>query len=151
MSENPELNDDLMDVGRRIQALPHPRPSEGLVARTLACIEKTVDVRIVQPVKKVWWLRPITHPFARLVAALLLISTLAILADSDRAERVGQFMSRLMGTRATERLEVFVDRVLLSFGPVSDVEKDTVRQPERPRAEPGPMEAGTQPTLSDWV
>jgi hypothetical protein len=151
MNENPELNDELMDIGRRIEALPHPQPPHGLVARTLACIEQTVHVRIVQPVKKVWWLRPITHPIARLVAALLLISTLAMLADIDRAERVGQFMSRLMGARATERLEVFVDRVLLSFGPVSDVDKDVVRQPERPRAQPGAEEAGTQSTLTDWV
>lgn len=151
MNENPELNDELLNIGRQIEALPHPQPPKSLVARTLACIEKTVDIRIVQPVKKVWWLRPITHPIARLVAALLLISTLALLADIDRAERVGQFMSRLMGARTTERLEVLVDRVLLSFGPVSDVDKDVVRQPERPRAEPGSEEADTQRRLSDWV
>jgi len=151
MNENPELSNELMDLGRRIEALPHPQPPEGLVARTLACIERTVEVRIVQPVKKVWWLRPITHPFARLVAALLLVSTLACLGDIDRAERVGQFMSRFMGTRTTERLEVIVDRVLLTFGPVSDVGKEVVRRPERPRAEPGSEEAGTQSTLTDWV
>lgn len=151
MNENTEFSDELRNIGRRIEALPHPQPPKGLVARTLACIEKTAELRVVQPIKKSWWLRPITHPIARLVAALLLISTLAFFADIDRAERVGQFMSRLMGARATERLEVLVDRVLLSFGPVSDVDKDTARQNERPRAKPGSEDADAQRGLSDWV
>lgn len=151
MKENPDLDRELLDIGRCVEALPHPQPPAGLVARTLACIEKTVDVRIIQPVKKVWWLRPITHPFARLVAALLLISTLACLSDIDRAERVGHFMSRLMGDRTAERIEIIVDRVLLTFGPVSDVGEEVVKQPERPRAEPGSEDAEALFTRSDWV
>jgi hypothetical protein len=137
MKENPELNEELLDVGRCLEALPHPQPPAGLVARTLACIDK---------VTKVWWLRPITHPFARLVAALLLISTLACLSDIDRAERVGHFMGRLMGDRTAEKIEIFVDRVLLTFGPVSDVEEEVVKKPERPRAQPGDEDFHT-----DWV
>ena len=151
MNEKTELNEELLDIGRRVEALPHPQPPGGLVTRTLVCIEKAVDARIIQPVKKVWWLRPITHPFARLVAALLLVSTLACLSDVDRAERVGHFMGRLMGDRTTERLEVIVDRVLLTFGPVSDVGEEVVSQPERPRAEPGSEDAGTVLRHSDWV
>jgi len=151
MNKKPELDEELLGIGRRVEALPHPQPPAGLVARTLACIEKTVDLRIIQPVKKVWWLRPITHPFARLVAALLLISTLACISDIDRAERVGHFMGRLMGDRTAERIEVIVDRVLLTFGPVSDVGEEVVEQPERPRAEPGSEEAGPQLVCSRWV
>jgi len=135
MKENPELNKELLDIGRRLEALPHPQPPSGLVARTLACIEETVDLRIIQPVKKVWWLRPITHPFARLVAALMLIATLACLSDIDRAERVGHFMGRLMGDRTAEKIEGIVDRVLLTFGPVSDVGEEVVKKPEQPRAD----------------
>lgn len=151
MNERNELSKDLLEIGRRVEALPHPQSPPGLVARTLACIEKTVDLKLVQPVKKVWWLRPITHPFARLVAALMLIATLACLSDIDRAERVGHFMSRLMGSRTTDRIEVIVDRVLSTFGPVSNVGEEVVRQPERPRAEPGNEKAGTSECHTDWV
>jgi len=71
-----------------------------------------------QPVKKIiWLLRPITNPFARLAAAAVIILALTPMTDLDMAEPLGsRIQNGLLGEQMAERIEGFVDHLLVMHG-----------------------------------
>ena len=77
-----------------------------------------------------WWLRQITNPCARAAAALVLVGFLGLIAglvrNYDTAERVGRLTERIIGTKATDRIERIMDGVLALY-PVQLGEKDLER------------------------
>lgn len=123
MSDDTDLPPELRELGDKVARLPRPVVPAGLAARTMARLAPELGeaARVPHAERRhpAWrfWINPITHPAARLAAAAFLLAITASLGNVNTAERVGRFFEGLMGTRATERVEVWVDRMLLSLGP----------------------------------
>jgi hypothetical protein len=131
-----ELLRELLAAGQAVGRLPSAEPPAGLAEHTLARLEREgLVARPGKPSAWRWWIRPITHPLARLAAALVLFSALGVLGNVETAERVGRFFEGLIGPRATDRLEVWVDRMLLCLGPDfgRDPREELVNQHVQPR------------------
>jgi len=105
---------DSVRAGEAVARLPQPEPPHGLASRTVARV-----IKECQPIRKViWLLRPITNPLARLAAAALIIVTLTPMTDLDMADPLGaRIEHQLIGRRLADRIEVFVDRLLVIHGP----------------------------------
>jgi hypothetical protein len=153
MKENQEpkkegsgLNDvppELLETGQFIRRLPLLPVPHDLAERTLARVYADANPA---PARH-WWLRQITHPWARVAAAGVLLAVVVALSNVNTGERVGRFFERLMGPGATEHLEQFVDRVLNTIGP-KNVRVDTetlVNQTPSPRSAPAGSPSGALP------
>jgi len=120
MSElEPNLNDPkLLRAGDAVARMSRPSAPSGLAARTLARISARF------PVKRVFWMmRPITHPVARIAAAALIIYTLAPLTDLDFASKLGaELEQHVFGKRVEDRVEAFVDGVLIEHYSTSETD-----------------------------
>jgi hypothetical protein len=108
-AQHDSLPPDLQRVGDEIAALPPECPAPGLAQRTLNRLSQ-----VAGSVKKEsrWWLRNITHPAARIAAAVFLVALVGLFTNMYSAERIGRWVERMIGTHATDRIEIFVDRVL---------------------------------------
>jgi len=109
MNENHDLPPELLCVGERVAALPGEAPRPGLAQRTLSRIARAAGS--VQKESR-WWLRNITHPAARIAAAVLLIALVGLFTNRSSAERIGRWVEQLIGATATDRIENLVDQVL---------------------------------------
>lgn len=114
-SDHEGLSIEQIRAGEAVQALPRPQPPRDLAARTMA------RIGACKPVKRVFLLlRPITHPLARLAAAILIIYSLAPMTDLDIATPLGRGIEKnVLGSAATDRIEGFVDNMLVQHGPAS--------------------------------
>lgn len=129
--EGEELPPELLALGETVGRLPRSEPPADLGKRTLDRVAAELPaggVGASESRSKIrtlpWWIRPITNPIARVAAAVALISTLGLFGNLDTAERVGLLTERVIGENTTDQLEKFVDRVLLTYGPVKLSEKD---------------------------
>ncbi|HYG75885.1 MAG TPA: hypothetical protein VEK08_12855 [Planctomycetota bacterium] len=120
--EKDEITDhELARVGESLARLSPEKPPHDLVARTLERISQEY-----KPVKRVFFLlRPITHPLARLAAAATIILTLSPLTDITVADHLGSNIeSRIIGRHATDRIELFVDKLLVRNGAPAYTQED---------------------------
>ncbi|MBI3830411.1 MAG: hypothetical protein HY291_12900 [Planctomycetes bacterium] len=142
MSEtNEELPRELQRIGAAVQRLPRPQPPADLAGRTLARIDAGVGsaaaANAAEPLRpgqaakplaperrRSWWLRKITNPLARAAAMLLLAVMMGLVVNLDTAERIGRASERLLGTKTTDRVEGFLDRVFVAFGPAEVSDRD---------------------------
>jgi len=133
----------LTGIGRAISRMSLETPPPDLVTRTLARISERC-----QPVKRVFiLLRPIYHPLARLGAAAAIILALSPLTDIATADKLGaKIESRIIGRQVTDRIEMFVDGLLVRHGPALYTQDDLdsligiprpVFSPVRPAAKRG--------------
>lgn len=121
MSEH-DLNDPkLIQAGEAVARLPQENPPRDLVARALARIAEGY-----KPVKRVFWmLRPITHPMARVAAAAVIILIMLPMTDLNLADPLGAGIeNRILGRGTTDRVEHFVDTLLIRHGPATYSEPD---------------------------
>ncbi|MCY3021384.1 MAG: hypothetical protein NTW87_20410 [Planctomycetota bacterium] len=118
MNENRPPDDlqepELVRAGAEVARLPKLEPPPDLVARTLARLTAGY-----KPVKRLFWLlRPIYNPVARVAAAAIIIVTMLPMADLNMATPLGaRIEQRIIGRRAADRIEVFIDKLLLRNGP----------------------------------
>jgi hypothetical protein len=132
---------ELLETGKFVRRLPLLPVPDDLADRTLARVY--ADASPAQARR--WWLRPITHPWARAAAAGILLAVVVALSNVNTGERVGRFFERLMGPSTTEHLEQFVDRVLNTIGPKNvRVDMETlVNQTPGPRTAPTGSPSGS--------
>lgn len=117
-----DLNDEtLRRAADAVGALPKAEPPADLASRTVARVVK--ECRQFQ--RRVWLLRPITHPLARFAAAALIILTLTPMTSLNIAAPLGsKIEERIIGRQMTDRIEDFVDGLLVIHGPASYSQTD---------------------------
>jgi len=103
----------LRRAGEAVARLASVEPPPDLVARTLAHVAAGY-----KPVKRAFWLfRPIFNPLARFAAAAAIIILLVPMTDLNLATPLGRRIEeRIIGSRATDRLEGFIDGLLVRNG-----------------------------------
>ena len=108
-----EVDDPVLrGAGEAVARLAAVEPPPGLAARTLARLTAGC-----QPVKRAFWLfRPIFNPLARLAAAAAIIFLLAPMTDLNMATPLGMRIEGVIGVRATDHLEGFIDSLLVRNG-----------------------------------
>ena len=153
MDENKEAKKDgsglngvppeLLETGKFVRRLPLVPVPDDLAERTVARVYSQPGAERSPACH--WWLRQITHPWARVAAAGVLLAVVVALSNVNTGERVGRFFERLMGPNTTEHLEQFVDRVLNTIGPKNvHVETETlVNQTPGPNAVPAGSPSGS--------
>lgn len=112
MSDNKKdwLEPELQLAGSAVARLSRPKVPAGLLERTLDCAALIKPLR-----KKLWLLRPITHPLARVAAVAMLMSMVATapLTDMDTVDSVGRRVEySVVGTKNVDRFEQLMDGVL---------------------------------------
>lgn len=134
MNAHDEIDEKLLAVGHSVARLSRPAAPEGLAARTLARVASATRRRI-------WILRPITNPFARIAAAAAILMVVLPLSDLEFAQNVGTGIEQRVGGRMVDRVEMLMDDVLPrgapdgysqteldAFNNVSGTNKNAVRQ-----------------------
>jgi hypothetical protein len=122
MNQDDELTEpELLNAGRAVAGLSRPAPPAGLAARTLAyVVAQCAPVR-----KRLWILRPITHPLARVLAAAGIMLTLFPMTTLDLAAPLGtRIEEHVVGRKVVDRVEGLVDRLLVRNGPASYSQAD---------------------------
>ncbi|MCZ7644083.1 MAG: hypothetical protein M5U26_02195 [Planctomycetota bacterium] len=137
MMREDELTPQERELGEALGRLPRPIPPADLTARTVARVraEGSRQPGSAEPKAptRVWWQRPITSPIARAAAAIVLVAALVLVTAPRTSERIGVFFSHLLGERNTEKLDLFVDRVLIAIGP-ANIQPENPHPPRAPRA-----------------
>jgi hypothetical protein len=106
-----ELTNAEARAAAAVSHLRRPAPPAGLAKRTLARLAGL-------PKRTVWYLRPITHPLARIAAAAVIIYTLAPLTDFDLAAPLGaKLQAHIISSQVADKVAGVVDRLLLMAGP----------------------------------
>jgi len=138
---------ELLETGKFVRRLPLVPVPDDLAERTVARVYSQAEAELKATGARRWWLRPITHPWARVAAAGILLAVVVALSNVNTGERVGRFFERLMGPNTTEQLEQLVDRVLNTIGPKNvHVETETlVNQTPGPNAVPASSPSGALP------
>src|SRR4051812_30383626 len=114
---DPKLN----QAGEAIRSLARPQAPRDLASRTLARV-----MAELAPVKRKWLvLRPITHPVARVLAAASIMMVLFPMTTLDVADPLGsRIEERIVGANVVNRVENFVDRILVRTGPATYSQTD---------------------------
>jgi hypothetical protein len=104
------LNPELQRTGSVVAGLSRPKAPLGLLERTL---ERAALIKPLR--KKLLFLRPITHPLARVAAVVVLMSMVATapLTDLDTVDTLGKRIEySVVGTKNVDRFESLMDNVL---------------------------------------
>ena len=138
MSELNDMTPEMQRAGEAVARLSRPEAPSNLTARTLArAIAESKPVRRV-----VWFLRPITHPVARVAAAAMIIAMMSPMTDLNTADVLGQRIEqKIIGPQVADRIEGFVDSLLVMRGVPGYEQSDLdalmgVRRPDNIRRQP---------------
>lgn len=110
MSKNniDSLDSNLQEAASAVAQLPRPKAPAGLVQRTLDALAQIKPLR-----RKPLFLRPITHPLARIAAVAMLMVLVQPLTYLDVVDDMGRGIeNHLVGPRVVDHVENFVDGVL---------------------------------------
>lgn len=126
-NEHIELTPELLEVGKAVSSLKRPAAPAGLAERTLARAAGALPQSATKILRPAWWRRQITHPAARVAAALLIVVLLGSCFNFDTAERVGVLSERVIGPKVVD----MVDESLIGKLPVKLNEQEFERYVER--------------------
>lgn len=126
-NENAELTPELLEAGKAVAGLERPAAPAGLAERALARAAGALPHSATKILRPAWWRRQITHPAARVAAALLIVVLLGSCFNFDTAERVGVLSERVIGTKVVD----MVDDSLIGKLPVKLNEQEFERYVER--------------------
>jgi len=133
----------LRRAGEAVARLAAVEPPPDLVARTLTRVAAGW-----KPVKRAFWLfRPIFNPVARFAAAAAIIVLLMPMTDLNLATPLGKRIEeRIIGRRATDHLECFIDGLLVRNGAPSYTEYELDALIGTPRLNHPPLFRPQPPT-----
>jgi hypothetical protein len=113
MADLNDMTPEMQRAGDAVARLSRPDAPADLTARTLARA-----IAGSKPVKRViWFLRPITHPVARVAAAAMIIAMMSPMTDLNTADALGQRIEqKIIGPQVADHIEGFVDSILVMRG-----------------------------------
>ncbi|HLX62595.1 MAG TPA: hypothetical protein VKX17_15060 [Planctomycetota bacterium] len=113
MSNNIDsLDSNLRDAASAVAQLPRPKAPAGLVQRTLDALAQFKPLH-----RKPLFLRPITHPLARIAAVAMLMALVQPLTYLDVVDEMGRGIENHVGPRVVDHVETIVDGVLTRLEP----------------------------------